>query len=272
VSAKRSTVRWSEAVYGPGGPRLDDAAELYHEASSAYPCTAAREARGVRLLEVSPEVRMSATRAVKRHDGLARVELPAPARLRTRLYALLHDRRSVRDFGRGAVKLAELSGLLHSGYGVTGAGKGGTSLRAVPSGGALYPLELYVLAAQVGSLRPGLYHFDPLEHDLERARDVDAREDVLRSMIFRDVAEQAAAVVVVTAMFWRTRFKYGLRGYRFALLEAGHVVQNLLLAAAAYGLGAVPIGGFYDRLLASALGVDGVDEAPIYAVCVGRSR
>jgi SagB-type dehydrogenase family enzyme len=215
---------------------------------------------------------MSATRAVKRHDGLARLALPAPASPRARLDELLQGRRSVREFGCGSMNLAQLSGLLHSGYGVTRAERGGPSLRAVPSGGALYPLELYVLAAQVEKLEPGLYHFDPLEHDLERVRGAEAREDLLGSMIFRDVAEQAAAVVVVTAMFWRTRFKYGLRGYRFALLEAGHVVQNLLLAAVAYALGGVPIGGFYDRALASALGVDGVDEAPVYAVCVGRPR
>lgn len=270
MSVRRSTVRWSEAVYGPGGPRLDDAAELFHEASCAYPSTAAREARGVRLLEASPELRMSAARAVKRHDGLPRVRLPAPTQQRARLHELLQSRRSVREFDEGAVELAELSGLLVWAYGVTGTGNAGTKLRAAPSGGALYPLELYALASRVDSLRPGLYHFDPLECDLEVVRGPAAREDLLRSMIFRDVAEQAAALVVVTAMFWRTRFKYGLRGYRFALLEAGHVAQNLLLAAAAYGLGAVPIGGFYDRLLAKALGVDGVDEAPVYAVCVGR--
>jgi SagB-type dehydrogenase family enzyme len=169
------------------------------------------------------------------------------------------------------VAVAQLSGLLHAAYGVTAAGSGGTRLRAVPSGGALYPLELYLLAAAVDGLGRGLYHFDPLEHDLERVQGAEARERLLGSMIFRDVAEEAAAVVVVTAMFWRTRFKYGLRGYRFALLEAGHVVQNLLLAAGAYGLGAVPIGGFYDRLLASVLGVDGVDEAPVYAACVGKA-
>jgi SagB-type dehydrogenase family enzyme len=71
-------------------------------------------------------------------------------------------------------------------------------------------------------------------------------------------------------MFWRTRFKYGLRGYRFALLEAGHVVQNVLLACTALGLAAVPVGGFYDRPVDALLGADGVNESVVYAVSLGR--
>ena len=70
-------------------------------------------------------------------------------------------------------------------------------------------------------------------------------------------------------MFWRTRFKYGQRGYRFALLEAGHLVQNVLLAATALDIAAVPVGGFYDRRLADVLMVDGINEAPLYVVPLG---
>ena len=70
-------------------------------------------------------------------------------------------------------------------------------------------------------------------------------------------------------MFWRSRFKYGARAYRFALMEAGHVGQNLLLAAAALGLDAVPLGGFYDRNVDAFLGVDGIYEASLYLVPVG---
>ncbi|HEX7582631.1 MAG TPA: nitroreductase family protein, partial [Gaiellaceae bacterium] len=79
----------------------------------------------------------------------------------------------------------------------------------------------------------------------------------------------ATAVVFVTSVFWRTRFKYGLRGYRFALLEAGHVVQNVLLAAAALRVAALPLGGFYDARAEKLLGVDGVDESVVYAVVLG---
>ena len=70
-------------------------------------------------------------------------------------------------------------------------------------------------------------------------------------------------------MFWRSRFKYGLRGYRFALLEAGHLVQNLVLAAGALEVGALPLGGFYDRRVDELVGADGLDEATVYAVLLG---
>ena len=71
------------------------------------------------------------------------------------------------------------------------------------------------------------------------------------------------------ATFWRSRFKYGLRAYRFALLEAGHAAQNLLLAATALDLAAVPLGGFFDRILDATLGLDGVDRSSLYVICVG---
>ncbi len=77
------------------------------------------------------------------------------------------------------------------------------------------------------------------------------------------------AAIVVTGVFWRSRFKYGLRGYRFVLLEAGHVGQNVVLAAAALGLPALPLGGFYDRPVESLVGVDGLDEAVVYVVLLG---
>ena len=79
----------------------------------------------------------------------------------------------------------------------------------------------------------------------------------------------AAAVVLIAAIFGRTRFKYGLRGYRFALLEAGHVAQNVLLAATALGLAAVPLGAFYDRRMDAFLGLDGVNESSLYAIALG---
>ena len=76
----------------------------------------------------------------------------------------------------------------------------------------------------------------------------------------------------MTAMFWRSRFKYGARAYRFTLLEAGHVAQNFLLAVAALGLAAVPIGGFYDREVDSLLGVDGLYESSLYLLPLGAAE
>jgi SagB-type dehydrogenase family enzyme len=81
---------------------------------------------------------------------------------------------------------------------------------------------------------------------------------------------RCAALVVVTAVFWRTRCKYGLRGYRFALLEAGHVMQNAVLAATAFGLASVPLAGFFDARLDELLSLDGVEQSTLYALAIGR--
>ena len=81
--------------------------------------------------------------------------------------------------------------------------------------------------------------------------------------------ESCAVALVVTAMLWRSRFKYGQRGYRFALLEAGHLAQNVLLASEGLDLAAVPVGGFYDRRLAALLAIDGVNEVPLYVLPIG---
>ncbi len=92
------------------------------------------------------------------------------------------------------------------------------------------------------------------------------------ALVDREIAERAAALLVVTAMIWRSRFKYGERGYRFALLEAGHAAQNMLLAATGLALAALPLGGFYDRRLDELVGADGLDEATLYAIALGGRR
>jgi len=164
----------------------------------------------------------------------------------------------------------DLAGLLEFAYGVTHALEEHTlPLRAVPSGGALYPLELYVAALRIEGLEPGLYHFDPLAPALAVVHDSLGADDVSPLSTYPEIVAGSAAVLFIAAVFGRTRFKYGMRGYRFALLEAGHVAQNVLLTATAFGLGAVPLGGYYDRLTDEFLGLDGVNESTLYTVAVG---
>ena len=145
-------------------------------------------------------------------------------------------------------------------------------LRAVPSGGALYPLELYVAALRVDGLEPGSV---PLRSASQRARDRsdrDRRGEVAALSTYPEIVSGCAALLLVAAVFGRSRFKYGLRAYRFALLETGHVGQNILLAATALGLAAVPLGGYYDRRADEFLGLDGVNESTLYTVAVGCPR
>jgi SagB-type dehydrogenase family enzyme len=256
-----------------GADELDgpDPTEDYHEASRIYAGCADPHVTGAQRLETSLELRVSTTRSVKRHHHLPFVPLP-PAELgEVPLAVALAARRSRRTFGERPVTVAELATLLHAAYGVTGELAGTPQLlRTAPSGGALYPLELYVLPRRVVSLEASLYHYDPLRHVLERlaALPVVAGADLSP---YGELLERCGAVIAITAMFWRSRFKYGHRAYRFTLLEAGHVAQNVLLAAASLGLAAVPLGGFYDRTVDALLGVDGLHEASLYLVPVGSA-
>jgi SagB-type dehydrogenase family enzyme len=263
------TVRWAPWLYGDDEPPLDDPAEVFHEASKVHPSTAGRDPRGVVLLETNEQMRRSIGRSVRRWSQVPAVPLPEPAFPSLALGDALRARASGREFADTPLALQELASLVWAGYGVSRTGAE-LALRTVPSGGALYPLELYVLALRVDGLEPGVYHYDPLSHVLESLSGEVAAATIEALTAYPELVAPAGAAIFVTALFWRTRFKYGLRGYRFALLEAGHAGQNVLLAAAALDAAAVPVGGVFDRRVEELLEVDGVDESLVYAISVGR--
>jgi SagB-type dehydrogenase family enzyme len=266
-----ATIDWEDVVVGHR-VELDDPTETYHEASRLYPGIVDPSIRGAQLLERMGELRVSVTRSVKRHAPAPAVRLPRPDTRGVPLADAVERRRSARTFGGGALELRELATVLGTAYGVTG--RHATSpqlLRAVPSGGALFPLELYVAAARVGGLELALYHYDPLRSVLERLRPLDYAAELEPLTPYPDLLVPSAALLLVTAMFWRSRFKYGQRAYRFTLLEAGHVMQNALLAASAAGLAAVPVGGFFDRRADELVGCDGLAEAVLYLLPIGRA-
>jgi SagB-type dehydrogenase family enzyme len=220
------------------------------------------------LLEAHPELQATVERAVRRRSSAPVVGLPSPDLPIVQLEDALRGRASDRSFGAGPIELEAASSLAWAAYGVARSSTLGPR-RTVPSGGALYPLELYLLAPHVDGLDAGVYHYDPPRHALCRLAGLSA-EELERLTPFPELLVPAALVLLVTAVFWRCRFKYGLRGYRFSLLEAGHVGQNALLAAWSLGLAAVPVGGVYDGRVEELLGVDGVDESLVYVVSVGR--
>jgi SagB-type dehydrogenase family enzyme len=275
VFGRELSVRLASRIYGGDEVPLDDPAEHFHEASKLYPAFAARTTRA-RELEHDVQLQASCLRAVRRDPRLDVVPLPEPELAATSFAELVAARRSEREFGADPLSLAELAGILHAAYGRThqlldDAPPGiGPQFRAVPSGGGLYPLEIFAFARRVLELEPALYHFDPLRRVLEVVLVGDLATELAAATVYPEPATACAVFLAVTAVFWRTRFKYGLRGYRFALLEAGHVVQNALLAATALGLASVPLAGFFDARMDELLGLDGVEEATLYAVAIGR--
>jgi SagB-type dehydrogenase family enzyme len=257
------TAQFASLVYGTDVP-LDDPAECLHEAAKLYPATAGRMLFGVRRLASDASLQQSIERAGRRLAHVAGLALPPPRLPTIPLGRALDERRSRPPAAGSTLTLAELSALLAAGNGLCGRG----TRRHVPSGGALYPLEVYVVAIRVRGLPAGVHHFDPHANRLERLGPLGDRLD--GCLIEPAIATHAAALIVLTAVFWRSRLKYGLRGYRFSLLEAGHAVQNVALVAAGLGLAALPIGGYYDARLEALLEVDGVDEAAVHLLAVGR--
>lgn len=185
----------------------------------------------------------------------------------------LQARVSGRGWALTTMTRSELDTLLHLSYGITRE-VDGTDLirpaRACPSGGAMYPLEIYLNVRNVDGLNPGLYHYNPRQRVLERLREGDPTFDLSPAFVQRDVIEGAACVWLVTAIFERTTFKYGNRGYRFALIEAGHLAQNANLVATDMGMGVLNMGGFFDRDVDAFLGIDGLNHSTVYALAFGK--
>ncbi len=146
----------------------------------------------------------------------------------------------------------------------------GHGLRSAPSAGALYPIEVYLVVHRVEGLKPGLYHYGVRDHALELVRASDLRGEIVRHGLMQEFLGQANLVLVFTAIFQRLRWKYQERTYRYALLEAGHLGQNVYLAATSMGMGACAVGAFLDDDLNAMLGVDGQHEAAIYMLSVGK--
>jgi SagB-type dehydrogenase family enzyme len=256
------TAEFASLVYGPAGVAADDPAEALHEASRLYPRVAPQRLGMLVSLARDPALQQTVARSSRTHAHRGGIELARSALPAVQLGDALRRRRSSAPRERCPLSRADLAAVLQASY-LAKAGR-----RPVPSGGALYPLELYVLALAVAGTAPSVFHYDPFRHRLELLGAVD-ESAIGSALVEPSLAEAAAAVLVVTGMFWRSRFKYGLRGYRFVLLEAGHVMQNALLAAAALGLPALPLGGFYDRRLDVLVGADGLDEGSLYALVLG---
>lgn len=198
-----------------------------------------------------------------------------PERLR-RFHTLTRSRRSYRDYLGLALRRDDFDAVLHTACGVTGrmpwAGRE-VKLRAYPSSGALYAVEVYPVVFRVDGLDPAVYHYRPVENVLEVVRPgldpgrfVDAALPMEREML-----AGAAAMFCLVGCFPRHEQKYGEGGYRMLVAEAGHISQNLILAATALGLSARPFGGVFDDLVNEALGLDPAAEQFLLAVLVGHA-
>jgi SagB-type dehydrogenase family enzyme len=157
----------------------------------------------------------------------------------------LVERRSVRSFRSKVITMSQVGQLLWASCGLNPARKG---RRTVPSAGALYPLDVYVIAGAGGveTLEPGVYYYVSDRHALEMVASGDKRQEVAAAALGQMWMAQAPIMVVITGEYDRTTVKYRERGIRYVQIEVGHAGQNLFLQSVALGLGAGIVGAFDD--------------------------
>jgi SagB-type dehydrogenase family enzyme len=216
-------------------------------------------------------------RAYKRYRQRPKVDLsPIPIDHEwPSLRQTIAARRTSRAFAPDELTLAEVSAILQLSYGITGhvrmPGGGAQPLRAAPSAGALYPAELYVAVRDVRGLDPGIYHYEVPENQLALLSRGDPTEQLFEVCCGQEYARDGAATVLISAVIERTTRKYGDRGYRYVLLDIGHLGQNIYLSCTALDLSIVTTCGFFDDEAADMLGIDGCDESVFYVGFIGRS-
>ena len=184
---------------------------------------------------------------------------------RLTLETTLAKRRSVRDFSPGPLTLAEISQLLWAGQGITSR----EGFRTAPSAGALYPLDLYVVAGQVQGLPIGVFRYQPTKRVLESVAADDRRRQLSKAALSQTWIRDSAAVLAIAATARRTTWKYGERGLRYIYMEAGHVAQNICLQAVSLGLATTPVGAFRDDEVRRVLELR-PDAEPVYLLPIGR--
>ncbi len=191
------------------------------------------------------------------------IKLPSPQQKGSMsLESTLAQRRSLREFERRELTLAEIGQILWAAQGITDSDEG---LRTAPSAGTLYPLEVYV------AISSGVFHYRPINHILVRNIWEDVRRQLRQTALDQGWVEAAPCVFVITGIYERTTGKYGDRGMRYVHLEVGHVAQNILLQAVALGLGGVTVGAFRQRHLEQILDLR-EREKVLYLIPVGQPQ
>ena len=207
-------------------------------------------------------------------EGLQPIALPSPQQLAIPpmdLRLALENRETLRAYSDENISLDELSYLLWTTQGVKKVTDRPVTIRTVPSAGARHPFETWLLVNRVEGLEPGLYRYFAIKHQLARVPAVDD----IRQKLTDGCAHQKHVFESAVTFFWvavveRTTWRYPLRGLRYFFLDAGHVCQNLYLAAVQIGCGVCAIAAYDDDLVNQALQVDGRNLFTIYIASLGR--
>jgi SagB-type dehydrogenase family enzyme len=187
------------------------------------------------------------------------------------IWEAMVQRRSTREFARDSVTFAELSQLIWATQGITSRAWG-YDFRMVPSAGALYPIETYIVANRVEEIPAGVYHYSVKESQLILLAEGHFGPDLQQAGLGQEMLEEASCVFIWTAVVERSKWKYRERAYRYIYMDVGHIGQNLYLAAIALNLGCCTVGAFFDEEVDRIIGVDGKEEISVYLGAIGRIR
>lgn len=194
--------------------------------------------------------------------------------MKNSLVELIRDRRSSRIYTGEEITLTELSFLLWATQGIKSLrGRAYATLRTVPCGGARHEFETYLLVRNVTGLKPGAYHYLPMNHALEYLHPIDNMEEIIaESLSGQTWAAKANVVFYWSMVAYRAEWRYGIYAHRVALIDLGHIGQALYTACTGIGLGCCGIGAFQHEKCASIFNLDGEEEYIVYTTPVGTIR
>ena len=213
---------------------------------------------------------------VQPDPSLPQVQLPDPAHFtppQNNFEQLVLERRSHRRYDTDAIlPLAELGYLLRMTQGLrNGSQTQKLTRRYVPSAGSRHPFETYLAIQRVEGLEPGIYHYLPEQHALEMWKSgTEAVQAAHSSTYNQKQVLNSAVTFFLVAEVYRTSWRYGMRAYRYIYLDAGHVCQNLYLAAESIGYGVCAIAAFDDQLADTVFELDGKERFTAYMASVGK--
>lgn len=208
----------------------------------------------------------------KTYPRLNRIRLSSKTGRDKIITHIINSRRSVRKFRGKPISYDDLSYMLYAPCGLRDFGDSiNDSRRPYPSAGARYPLEIYPLVLNCEEIKNGLYHYNVKENSLEVLLEEDLQKWLSIAFGKEEWLKNAAVLFIITGVLGRTHIKYGDRGYRYMLIETGHLAQNLCLLATELGLGTCPIGGFIDDKINQLLDIQLQKEFSLYVIAIGRT-
>ncbi|MFT7561260.1 MAG: SagB-type dehydrogenase family enzyme [Flavobacteriales bacterium] len=219
---------------------------------------------------------LNASRNYKVLENTVKIRLPQTNEVQSSLAESLELRKSCRSFSDDPISDLKLSTILKNSLASTRklidkSSGAETHARPYPSGGGLYPIDIYLIIRNIEGISACVAHYDARSHSISILNN--SINDPALKKTFLLEAEQykhVPVIVVFTSVTQRSTAKYGNRGYRLALLEAGHAAQNISLSCASEHVGCTAWASYFDDEVNELLGIDGVNESVVHTLLLGN--